>query len=713
VSGVLREALIAAGLTGLMMLLFLGSWRSTLIVLVSIPLSLLVSVTVLHLLGQTLNLMTLGGMALAVGILVDDATVTIENVHRHASMKKGLVQAILDGAQEIAVPAFVSTLCICIVFVPVYFISGAARSLFVPLAMAVVIPMLTSYFLSRTLVPTMMQFLLGKEMEPGAHEHRPRWAMAFERGFQRLVEAYGRALEKALSRRPLVIGLGLAFAIGSAALFPLLGKDFFPAVDGGQLRLHVRAPAGMRIEETQKLFAQVEEHIHKVVPASELDRTLDEIGVPVSGINLALGDPSMISTADGEILVSLKANHHPTADYVRELRNDLRASFPQEIFFFLPADISTQTLNFGLSAPIDVQIVGPTANQPQNLAIADELVKQIEAVPGAVDVHRTQVVATPSVKVDIDRTLADQVGLTQRGVASDLLISLSSSGQTSPNFWLDPKRGVQYLVAVQTPQYKVDSLDALNATPLTARTPGQQQLLGNVAAISRTATATNITHYNVAPTYDVQANVDGTDLGSVSSAISKIVANIQPKLQRGTTVHVIGQAQSMNASFSGLEMGLLFAVLLVYLLIVVNFQSWLDPLIILTALPGAIAGIAWMLFLTGTRLSVPALMGAMMTVGVATANSILMVTFANERLAEGLSPLSAALLAGKTRLRPVMMTALAMIVGMMPMALSLGEGGEQNAPLGRAVIGGLLLATFSTLFFVPAMYSVMRKGEAR
>jgi CzcA family heavy metal efflux pump len=713
VSGVLREALIAAALTGIMMLLFLGSWRSTLIVLVSIPLSLLVSVTVLHLLGQTLNLMTLGGMALAVGILVDDATVTIENVHRHASMKKGLVQAILDGAQEIAAPAFVSTLCICIVFVPVYFISGAARSLFVPLAMAVVIPMLTSYFLSRTLVPTMMQFLLGKEMEPGAHERRPRWAAAFDRGFHRVLEAYGRALHRALARRRIIIALGIAFAIGSAVLFPLLGKDFFPAVDGGQLRLHVRAPAGMRLEETQKLFAQVEEHIHEVVPASELDSTLDEIGVPVSGINLALGDPSMISTADGEILVSLKANHHPTADYVSALRKDLRASFPQVTFFFLPADISTQTLNFGLSAPIDVQITGPTANQPQNLVIADELAKQLEAVPGAVDVHRAQVVATPSLKVDIDRTLADQVGLTQRTVASDMLISLSSSGQTAPNFWLDPKKGVQYLVAVQTPQYRVDSLDALNATPLTAKAPGQQQLLGNVAAISRTAMPTNITHYNVAPTYDVQANVDGTDLGSVSSAVSRIVKGIESKLPRGSTIQVIGQAQSMNASFSGLEMGLAFAVLLVYLLMVVNFQSWLDPLIILTALPGAIAGIAWMLFLSGTRLSVPALMGAMMTVGVATANSILLVTFANEKRAEGLAPLAAALLAGKTRLRPVMMTALAMIVGMLPMALSLGEGGEQNAPLGRAVIGGLLLATLSTLFFVPAMYSVMRKGESR
>ena len=713
VSGVLREAAIAAALTGLMMLLFLGSWRSTLIVLVSIPLSLLVSVTVLRMLGQTLNLMTLGGMALAVGILVDDATVTIENVHRHAGMNKGLVQSILDGAQEIAVPAFVSTICICIVFVPVYFISGAARSLFVPLAMAVVIPMLTSYFLSRTLVPTMMQFLLGKETAPGAHERRPRWAAAFERGFHRLLEAYGRALDRVLSRRPLVIGLGLAFATASAALFPLLGKDFFPAVDGGQLRVHVRAPAGMRIEETQKLFAQVEEHIHRLIPASELGSTLDEIGVPVSGINLALGDPSMISTADGEILVSLKPNHRPTADHVGALRKDLRAAFPQVTFFFLPADITTQTLNFGLSAPIDVQITGPIGNQPQNLVIADQLAKQIEAVPGAVDVHRAQVVATPSLKVDIDRTLADQVGLTQRDAASDLLISLSSSGQTSPNYWLDPAKGVQYLLAVQTPQYRLSSLDALNATPLTAKTAGQQQLLGNIAAISRTVMPTNITHYNVSPTYDVQANVDGTDLGSVSSAVSRIVHDIQPKLPRGTTIKVIGQAQSMTASFSGLELGLLFAVLLVYLLMVVNFQSWLDPLIILTALPGAIAGIAWMLFLTGTRLSVPALMGAMMTVGVATANSILLVTFANEKRAEGLSPLEAALLAGKTRLRPVMMTALAMIVGMLPMALALGEGGEQNAPLGRAVIGGLLLATVSTLFFVPAMYSVMRKKEAR
>jgi multidrug efflux pump subunit AcrB len=713
IAGVLREAAIAAALTALMILLFLGSWRSTVIVLVSIPLSLLVSITVLHLLGQTLNLMTLGGMALAVGILVDDATVEIENVHRNLAQNKPIVQAILDGAQQIAVPAFVSTLCICIVFVPVAFISGPARFLFTPLALAVCLAMITSYLLSRTLVPTMMHALLEKESAPGAHERRPRWALAFERGFGRLRDAYGRALERALVHRPLLIGLGFAFALGSALLFPLLGRDFFPAVDGGQFRLHVRGPAGMRIEETQRLFAEVEAHIHQVVAASELDNTLDEIGVPVSGINLALGDPSMISTADGEILVSLKKHHRPTEEYVQQLRKDLGASFPQATFFFLPADISTQTLNFGLSAPIDVRLTGPTINQSKNLLIAGELARRIQRLPGAVDVHLAQVVATPSLKVDIDRTLGNQVGVTQRDVASDLLISLSSSGQTSPNYWLDPVRGVQYLVAVQTPQYRVDSLDALNATPLTAKTTGQQQLLGNVASTTRTAIPTNITHYNVAPTYDVQVNVDGADLGSVSNAVASIVQDIQARLPRRTTSQIVGQVQSMKASFDGLGVGLGFAVLLVYLLMVVNFQSWLDPLIILTALPGAVAGIAWMLFLTGTRLSVPALMGAMMTVGVATANSILMVTFANERRAEGRSPLEAALLAGKTRLRPVMMTALAMVVGMLPMALSLGEGAEQNAPLGRAVIGGLLLATVFTLFFVPALYSVMRKEAVR
>ena len=701
---VVQEAVTAAFLTALMVLVFLGSWRSTLIVSVSIPLAALFAIAVSSALGETINVMSLGGLALAVGMLVDDATVEIENTHRNLGLgqKKPLATAILDSAEQVATPALISTMSICIVFVPVTLLSGSAKYIFTPLALNVVLALIASYGLSRTLVPTMMQFLLAKE-----HGQRPRWAEAFERGFNRVLGAYGRALDAALARRPLVIGLGISFAVASAALFPLLGKDFFPAVDGGQFRLHVRGPAGMRLEETQKLFAQVEDHIHKLVPAGELDGTIDDIGVPVSGINLALGDPSMISTADGEILVSLKAAHHPTAAYVSALRKDLRASFPQETFFFLPADIATQTLNFGLSAPIDVQITGPTSNQDQNLAIANELVRQISAVPGAADVHRAQVVATPSIRLQIDRTLSDQVGLTQRNVTSDLLVSLSSSGQTSPNFWLDPKKGVQYLVAVQTPQYKLDSLDSLNATPLT----GGKELLGNVADISRTTTATNITHYNVAPTFDVQANVEGRDLGSVSAAISRIVGKTQ--LPRGTTINVIGQAQSMNASFRGLELGLLFAVLLVYLLMVVNFQSWLDPLIILTALPGAIAGIAWMLFVTGTRLSVPALMGAMMTVGVATANSILMVTFANERRAEGATPLQAALLAGKTRLRPVMMTALAMIIGMLPMALSLGEGGEQNAPLGRAVIGGLLLATLSTLFFVPAMYSVMRKGEAR
>ncbi len=529
IGGVVREALIAAGLTGLLMLLFLGSWRSTLMVLVSIPLSLLVDITVLKLLGQTLNLMTLGGMALAVGILVDDATVTIENVHRHASMNKGLVQAILDGAQEIAMPAFVSTLCICIVFVPVAFISGSARSLFVPLAMAVVIPMLTSYILSRSLVPTMMQVLLVRETAPG--HHRPGWSIAFERRFEQLRAAYQRGLEKAVARRRAVMVLGLAFACASAGLFVFLGTDFFPSVDAGELRLHVRGPAGMRIEETQVLFARVEERIRRQIPASELDTVLDDIGVPVSGINLALGDPSMISSADGEVLVSLKAKHRPTADYIRTLRSDLSAQFPEATFFFLPADITTQTLNFGLSAPIDVRITGPRANQPANLKIADQLVRQIAAVPGAVDVHRAQVVDTPTLKVDVDRTLGSQLGLTQQTVASDLMISLSSSGQTSRNYWLDPKGGVQYLVAVQTPQYRLDSLDALNATPLTGASSTQPQILSNVAAIARTVTPTNITHYNVAPTFDVQANVDRTDLGSVSSAVA-CRATVPPRTAR-------------------------------------------------------------------------------------------------------------------------------------------------------------------------------------
>jgi multidrug efflux pump subunit AcrB len=714
IDGVVREATIAAGLTGLMMLLFLGSWRSTLIVLVSIPLALLVSIIVLGLLGQTLNLMTLGGLALAVGILVDDATVEVENFQRQRSLHKPLVEAILDGAQEIAAPAFVSTLCICIVFVPVAFIAGAANSLFVPLAMAVVFAMLTSYFLSRTLVPTMEQYLLGREQPGGGAGGLIGRPHAFiERAFERLREGYSRALSGLLERRRAFIAIFAVLCVGSFALVPLLGQDFFPTVDAGELRFHVRGPPGTRIEETERLFAQVEEHVRKVVPPAELDTVIQDIGIPVSGINLVLGDPSMISSADGEMLVALKPGHAPTEDYVRALRSDLGASFPATTFFFLPADISGQVLAFGQSAPIDVRITGPARNETKNLGIARDLVREFSAIPGAVDVHLAQVPDTPGLFVDVDRTRSQQAGLTQRDVADDLLISLSSSGQTAPNFWLDPAGGVQYAVAVQTPQWRLDSVDALGSTPLSAApttaAAASPELLANVATTTRTFGPTNVTHYNIARSFDVLVGVDGTDLGAVASQVHRIVD--ATRLPRGTAASVQGHAENMNASFRGLGMGIGFAVVLVYLLMVVNFQSWLEPFVILMALPGTLAGIAWMLFLSHTTLSVPALMGALMSIGVATANSILVVTFASEKLREGADLRSAALEAGRTRLRPVIMTAVAMVLGMLPMSLGLGDGGESNAPLGRAVIGGLVLATLSTLFFVPVMFTVLQRSK--
>jgi multidrug efflux pump subunit AcrB len=714
IDGVVREATIAAGLTGLMMLLFLGSWRSTLIVLMSIPLSLLVSIIVLGLLGQTLNLMTLGGLALAVGILVDDATVEVENFQRQRGLRKPLVQAILDGAQEIAAPAFVSTLCICIVFVPVVFIAGAARSLFVPLAMAVVFAMLTSYFLSRTLVPTMEQYLLGKE-QPGGRGPIGHLHAFIERGFEGLREVYGRALSRLLERRRVFVGTFAVVCVGSVALVPLLGQDFFPTVDAGELRFHIRAPPGTRIEETARLFAQVEDHVRHVVPPADLETVIQDIGVPVSGINLVLGDPSMISSADGEMLVALKPNHRPTEGYVRALRRDLSASFPGTTFFFLPADISGQVLSFGQSAPIDVRITGPARNETANLGIARDLVRRFAAIPGAVDVHLAQVADTPELFVDVDRTMSQQMGLTQRDVTDDMLVSLSSSGQTAPNFWLDPAGGVQYAVAVQTPQWRIDSIDALGSIPLSAgpttAATAAPQLLANVATTSRTLGPTNLTHYNIARSFDVLVGVDGTDLGAVASPVHHIVD--ATRLPRGTAVAVQGQAENMNASFRGLAMGIGFAVVLVYLLMVVNFQSWLEPFVILMALPGTLAGISWMLFLSRTTLSVPALMGALMSIGVATANSILIVTFASQMLRQGFDVKSAALEAGRTRLRPVIMTAVAMVLGMLPMSLGLGDGGESNAPLGRAVIGGLLLATVSTLFFVPVMFSILQRNKPK
>jgi len=714
VEGVAKEAALAATLTALMILLFLGSWRSTLIVIVSIPLSILVAIIILGALGQTLNVMTLGGLALAVGILVDDATVEIENIHRRLEKKRPILNAILEGAQEIAVPAFVSTLCICIVFVPVAFIVGAARSLFVPLAMSVVFAMLTSYFLSRTLVPTMVRYLLGP-----AHDHSTaavaappkgvfgRFHESFERGFVKLRTSYGSALAWALAHRPTVATGFAVLTIVSAALLPMLGRDFFPAVDAGLIKLHVRGPSGLRIEETERLFARVQEVIRNTIPPGEIGTMLDIIGVPYSGINLALGDPSMISAADGEILLSLSEHHTPTAAHVRKLRKVLAQQLPEATFFFLAPDISTQVLNFGLSAPIDAQIVGPDFEA--NIEVARALEKKMAAIAGAVDVHLHQVVDTPQLMLEVDRTRASQIGLTQRDAASSVLVSLSSSGQTAPNYWLDNKKGIQYLVAVQTPQRRIDSLETLAATPLVSA-EGRPQLLANVATVSRTTGPINITHHNVARTLDVLANVEGRDLGSVASDVERAVAEARKHLPRGTTIRIRGQVESMDSSFSGLATGILFAVVLVYLLMAVNFQSWLDPFIILMALPGAIAGIAWTLFLTQTTLSVPALMGSIMCIGVATANSILLVTFANDRRKGGRSSVEAALTAGMTRLRPVLMTALAMIIGMLPMSLGLGEGGEQNAPLGRAVVGGLLIATFTTLFFVPVMYSWLRRA---
>jgi multidrug efflux pump subunit AcrB len=715
IDGVLREALIAAGLTGLMMLLFLGSWRSTLIVLISIPLALLVSVIVLGALGQTLNLMTLGGMALAVGILVDDATVEVENFHRQRALGKPMTQAILDSAREIAVPAFVSTLCICIVFVPVVLIAGAAQSLFVPLAMAVVFAMVTSYFLSRTLVPTMVQFLLGRE----APEGKGRGSIArvhavIERGFERLREVYARALSRLLDRPRLFVGIFLAACVGSLSLVPLLGQDFFPNVDAGELRMHVRALPGTRLEETARLFAQVEDRIREVVPKAELDTVIQDIGVPTSGINLVLGDPSMISSADGELLVALKPGHRPTAEYRTTLRRELGRSFPGVTFFFLPADISGQVLSFGQSEPIDVRLTGPARNELANLGLAKTLAKRFAQLPGAVDVHLGQVDETPELQVDVDRTLAQQAGLSERDVSSDILVSLASSGQTAPSFWLDPASGVQYPVAVQTPQWRIDSLDALGNIPLTAGpTAGPPELLSNVARTSRTLGPTNLTHYNIARSTDVLVGVEGTDLGSVAAPVRDIVEKVRGELPRGTQITVQGQAQSMSASFRGLGLGICLAVVLVYLLMVVNFQSWLEPVVILMALPGTLAGITWSLFLTGTTLSVPALMGALMSIGVATANSILVVTFAVQLLHAGGDAKSAALEAGRTRLRPVIMTAVAMVLGMLPMSLGLGDGGESNAPLGRAVIGGLLLATVSTLLFVPVMFRVLQPKPSK
>jgi multidrug efflux pump subunit AcrB len=714
ITGVLTEGAIAAGLTALMILLFLGSWRSTLVVILSIPLSILASLAILSALGHTLNVMTLGGLALAVGILVDDATVEIENIHRNLGLGKRLVQAILDGAQQIATPAFVATLSICIVFVPVVFLTGPAKYLFTPLALAVVFAMLASYLLSRTIIPTLVRYLLaGEEHAPGAATPTPfgRVHAAFDRGFEAFRARYVRALASALARRGRIF-TGFAVVVASGlVLLPFVGRDFFPSVDAGQFRLHVRAPAGTRIEETERVFADVEAAIRRTIPEHELALVIDNIGQP-QPVNLGLTDSATIGPADGEILVALNAEEHrPTAQYMRMLRERLPREFPGVEFFFQPADIVGQILNFGLPAPIDVQISG--YDQRATHAVALEAAARIARVAGAVDVHVHQVSKSPALLVNVDRSRAAELGLTQRDVANNVLVSLSSSGVVSPNYWSDPRTGVTYPVVVQTPTSRMDSVSALMNTSVTPGTTATPQLLSNLATLERYQSPAVISHTNVQPVFDVYANVQGRDLGGVAGEVQRIVADLGARLPPGHRIVVRGQVESMNSAFTRLGLGLLFAVVLVYLLIVVNFQSWLDPFIIITALPGGFAGIVWMLYLTQTTFSVPALMGAIMSVGVATANSILMVTFANDQMREGHDAREAALAAGATRLRPVLMTALAMILGMLPMALGLGEGGEQNAPLGRAVIGGLAAATFSTLFFVPVVYSLLRRRAPR
>src|SRR5579859_697972 len=714
ISGVLREAAIAALLTAAMILIFLGDWRPTIVITVSIPLSIAASVILLSALGETINIMTLGGLALAVGILVDDATVTIENIERNLAMGKEMKQAILDGAQQIAIPALVSTLSICIVFVPMFFLTGVAKFLFVPLAEAVVFAMLASYLLSRTLVPTLVMYIMR------GHEHRAAAAKTalgrFQRGFEQTFEkfrcGYEQLLETTLDHRKLFAFGFAAFCVLSLGLVFFLGQDFFPSVDAGLIRLHVRARPGLRVEETARLCDQVEQVLRQSIPPREVQTILDNIGLPYSGLNLSYSSSGVIGTSDAEILIALNSEHHSTSGYIRQLREELPRRFPGVEFFFQPADIVSQILNFGLPAPIDVQLVGNDTDK--NYAIAQQIANRMRHIPGAADVHVQQMMDLPSLRMDIGRTRVTQVGMNARDVAQSVLISLSGSSQTTPNYWLNPKNGVTYSLAVQVPQYRMTSLQDLLNTPVNDPATRAPQVLSNLVTVSPTARPTVVTHYNVQPVIDVYASTQDRDLGGVSSDTMNVLQSFQDNLPRGTRLIVRGQVETMKSSFFGLSVGLIMAIVLVYLLIVVNFQSWLDPFIIITALPGALAGIAWMLLLTHTTLNVPSLTGAVMCMGVATANSILVISFARDQIELGTPPLRAIVEAGYTRIRPVLMTAMAMILGMLPMALGLGEGGEQNAPLGRAVIGGLMFATVATLFFVPSVFAIIHgRRQAR
>jgi multidrug efflux pump subunit AcrB len=726
VSGVVKEGVIAAALTSLMILLFLGSWRSTVIIATSIPLAILASIAALSALGQTLNIMTLGGLALAVGILVDDATVTIENINYHLDLGKPVTTAILDGAQQIVGPAFVSLLCICIAFVPMFFLQGVAGFLFAPLAEAVVFAMIASFVLSRTLVPTMANFLLrdhggvhtieimeSHDAEAGlkrvSRNPLVRFQHGFERRFERIRGGYQGVLSLALEKRAVFIVGFMVVVFASFGLAPFLGRNFFPTVDAGEINLHVRAPIGTRIEETASLFDHIEQRIRQVVPASQLVSIVDNIGLPVSGINRAYSNTGGIGPQDGDILVTLTKDHRPTADYVKALRVTLPQRFPGSTFSFLPADIISQILNFGSPAPIDIQVAGP--NRDANKAYADTLLRQLRTIPGIADVRLQQSTHYPELAFDVDRTQADELGVTERDVTNSLVANLSGTFQVAPAFWLNPKNGVSYPIVAQTPQYRLDSLSQMENIPVTGSKAGIQ-LLGGLTTMHRDNSDAVVSHYAIQPAFDIYATTQGRDLGAVAGAIQKVINAAAHERPRGATVTVRGQVQTMNTAFSGLFFGLAGAIVLIYLLIVVNFQSWIDPFVIVTALPAALAGIVWMLFATGTTLSVPALTGAIMCMGVATANSVLVVSFARERLAETGDAMRAAMEAGATRFRPVLMTALAMIIGMAPMALGLGEGGEQNAPLGRAVIGGLIFATFATLLFVPVVFSLAHRKQA-
>src|SRR5882762_3313091 len=721
ISSVVHEGVIAAALTSLMILLFLGSWRSTLIIATSIPLAILGSITALSVLGETLNIMTLGGLALAVGILVDDATVTIENINWHLEHGKEVEPAILDGARQIVTPAFVSLLCICIAFVPMFFLQGIARFLFVPMAEAVIFALISSFILSRTLVPTMAKYLLRRhasQAEAGAQasargSRNPlvRFQGGFEKQFARFREQYHCLLQLALShRRPFVVGF-VGVVLASFLLVPMLGRNFFPAVDSGQILMHVRLQVGTRVEDSANVFAKIQKVIREVIPPAELGTLVDNVGMPVSGINLSYNNTGTIGSQDGDIQISLKAVHRPTADYVKTLREQLPVRFPGATFAFLPADIVSQILNFGSPAPIDVQVRGP--DLAANFRYAGELLRRIRLVAGVADARIQESPSNPGFNVNVDRAQAQYLGLTERDVTNSLLVMLAGSSQVAPTFWLDPKNGVQYPIVMQTPQYKVDTLSALQNLPITATTTPVPQVLGGVANISRNASNAVVSQYNIQPMVQIYATTQGRDLGAVAADIDNILKDAAHDAPKGSTVALLGQVQTMNRAFAGLLFGLLGAIVLIYLLIVVNFQSWSDPFVIITALPAALAGIVWLLFATGTTLSVPALTGAIMCMGVATANSVLVISFARERLAELGDPLAAALEAGLVRFRPVLMTALAMIIGMAPMALGLGEGGEQNAPLGRAVIGGLAFATVATLIFVPVVFSIVHRKYAR